>query len=188
VISKVRFTEGLFLLKGALSTKECDELIAAVERRGFEDAPITTATGFERRPQVRNNTRVTYDDPELARWLWERLAGFMPPELDGWKVVGFNERFRFYRYDPGQRFAVHSDGYYQRQSGERSKLTFMIYLNEEFGGGATEFDATTIRPQAGMALVFRHELVHEGTPVLRGRKYVLRSDVMYAPPGPKGDG
>jgi hypothetical protein len=32
-----------------------------------------------------------------------------------------------------------------------------------------------------MALCFVHELAHEGATVIRGRKYVLRSDVMYSP-------
>jgi len=34
-------------------------------------------------------------------------------------------------------------------------------------------------PERGKALVFYHRQVHEGTPVVRGRKYVLRTDVMY---------
>ena len=29
----------------------------------------------------------------------------------------------------------------------------------------------------------RHYLVHEGAPVVEGLRYVLRSDVMYGPPG-----
>jgi hypothetical protein len=31
-----------------------------------------------------------------------------------------------------------------------------------------------------MALVFLHLQLHEGAPVVEGRKYVLRTDVMYA--------
>jgi hypothetical protein len=31
-----------------------------------------------------------------------------------------------------------------------------------------------------MALGFVHLQLHEGAPVVRGRKYVLRTDVMYA--------
>jgi hypothetical protein len=30
-----------------------------------------------------------------------------------------------------------------------------------------------------MALVFVHRILHRGAPVTTGRKYVLRSDVMY---------
>jgi prolyl 4-hydroxylase len=34
-----------------------------------------------------------------------------------------------------------------------------------------------------MALLFDHHLLHEGAAVMSGRKYVLRSDVMYGPVG-----
>ena len=43
--------------------------------------------------------------------------------------------------------------------------------------------ALVVAPRTGQALLFRHALWHEGTPVLRGCKYVLRSDVLYAAPG-----
>ena len=38
---------------------------------------------------------------------------------------------------------------------------------------------TAVVPEQGMALVFVHAVLHRGAPVTRGRKYVLRSDVMY---------
>ena len=55
----------------------------------------------------------------------------------------------------------------------------MIYLNDNFEGGATSFDDTIIKPKKGAALCFIHEQKHEGSPVITGIKYVLRSDVMY---------
>jgi hypothetical protein len=38
-----------------------------------EDAPINTALGPERRPDVRNNQRVMLDDPLRAEDLWSRI-------------------------------------------------------------------------------------------------------------------
>ncbi len=61
----------------------------------------------------------------------------------------------------------------------------MVYLNEAFEGGATRFflrephGEIDIVPQTGMALLFLHTLQHEGATVESGRKYVLRSDIMY---------
>jgi len=46
-------------------------------------------------------------------------------------------------------------------------------------GGATNFKDISIKPETGMALIFKHELLHEGAKVTAGLKYVLRSDVMY---------
>jgi hypothetical protein len=36
-----------------------------------------------------------------------------------------------------------------------------------------------IDPKPGRALLFQHFLLHEGSAVTRGVKYVMRSDVMY---------
>jgi prolyl 4-hydroxylase len=36
-----------------------------------------------------------------------------------------------------------------------------------------------VRPELGKALVFYHPQLHEGMPVVKGRKYVLRTDVMF---------
>jgi hypothetical protein len=39
-----------------------------------------------------------------------------------------------------------------------------------------------VTPKTGMALLFHHPISHRGDPVIAGRKYVLRTDVMYARP------
>ena len=66
---------------------------------------------------------------------------------------------------------------------EQSLLTLMVYLCDDFTGGSTDFDTRRddlrIAPRTGMALVFEHPIRHQGAPVTRGRKYVLRTDVMY---------
>jgi predicted 2-oxoglutarate/Fe(II)-dependent dioxygenase YbiX len=99
------------------------------------------------------------------------------------------DRLRFYRYDPGQRFDWHEDGYFERTTGERSQFTFMVYLNEDFTGGGTSFvdpygrlfDPFTVTPRTGSALLFYHHLTHRSDRVEAGRKYVLRTDVVYGP-------
>lgn len=173
----------LFLIHDFLSPAECERFIAASEAEGYGDAPITTSVGFVMRKDIRDNARVVHDDPELASELFERARPFLPPTWFTWELAGFNERFRYYRYDPGQRFNRHLDGYYERPNGKRSHLTFMIYLNGGCEGGATAFHdlrpKLLVTPEAGKALVFNHRRLHEGMPVLSGRKYVLRTDVMY---------
>jgi hypothetical protein len=126
----------------------------------------------------------------MAAALWQKLRLFVPTTRgSNWRACGHNERFRFYRYDPGQRFAWHLDGSFERTPTEQSAYTFMVYLNDRFEGGATEFDfrfagvqddpIVRVVPETGMALVFYHRILHQGAPVVSGRKYVLRSDVMY---------
>ncbi|HJZ54153.1 MAG TPA: 2OG-Fe(II) oxygenase [Gemmataceae bacterium] len=183
--------EDVFVIRGFLSPAECEQYIAQSEAAGYGDAPINVFGGQVVDKGMRNNDRVMIDDPKLAATLWERLQPFVPEARGSWRACGLNERFRFYRYDPGQRFHWHYDGYYERSPTEQSALTFMVYLNEGFGGGATEFDfrfvigdrsgewLVPVIPETGMALVFVHRILHQGAAVTKGRKYVLRSDVMY---------
>jgi prolyl 4-hydroxylase len=172
----------VFTRVDVLEASECMALIARIEQLGPREAPISTGAGFVMRPDVRNNKRVMFDDTGLAAELFARLAGTIPAHLCGRRAVGVNERFRCYRYEPGQRFAPHFDGAYTRSATERSELTLMVYLNDDFTGGKTaflDFDVAAT-PRTGAALLFQHQLLHEGCVVHAGIKYVLRSDVMYA--------
>ncbi|HEY4183140.1 MAG TPA: 2OG-Fe(II) oxygenase [Kofleriaceae bacterium] len=164
-----------------LSAAECSALIERIEAQGPTDAPVSTSSGMVMMPDVRNNKRVMFDDVALAARVYERIAQTLPTPLHGAKPLAANERFRCYRYEPGQRFAPHYDGSFQRSATERSELTLMVYLNDDFSGGATAFHdfGSTATPRTGMALLFQHRLLHEGCVVTRGVKYVLRSDVMY---------
>lgn len=160
-----------------LSRVECRDAIAAAEARGFEAMGGRYPAGY------RDNDRAVRDDPALAAQLFERLRPLLPRAwAGGWTLSRLNPRFRFCRYRGGQQFTKHRDGAWA-EGGERSWLTVMLYLNDagEFEGGATRFypgDAVT--PRAGQAIVFEHALWHDGAPVTRGTKYVMRTDVMYA--------
>jgi len=67
----------------------------------------------------------------------------------------------------------------------------MVYLNDDFEGGRTEFNLRrhggvlnddpllVVTPRTGTLLVFTHPILHQGAEVTKGRKYVLRSDVMF---------
>jgi predicted 2-oxoglutarate/Fe(II)-dependent dioxygenase YbiX len=171
-----------------LSPAECQALIARAEAIGFAEAPITTSRGPVMRRDIRNNERVMVDDPTLAGSLYQRALPFLPPRMMGMELCGANERLRYYRYHPGQRFAPHMDGAFIRTNGEESFLTFMIYLNEGFTGGSTLFldHETRVLPVTGRALFFQHMLLHEGCEVETGVKYVLRTDVMFRPIPPAG--
>ncbi len=177
--------DALFLIHDFFTPEECADTIAFSEERGYEDAPITTQFGAVIRKDVRDNMRVMVDTHALAARLFERARPLLPSRLDFQHLHGMNERLRYYRYDAGQKFRPHYDGSFRRDAGEESQLTFMIYLNDDFSGGTTEFygddemPEASVRPRRGMALVFAHARLHEGAPVTRGRKYVLRTDVMY---------
>ncbi len=169
----------IWTIDNFLSKSECDELIILSENLGYVEAEVSLDSGSKMLKGVRNNYRLLYQDFNLAKLYWEKLKHYCPNEIENQMVVGLNEQFRFYKYELNQRFKKHRDGSFKRNEFEASKITFMIYLNDEFEGGETAFDDQIIKPLTGKALCFFHELKHEGCPVTNGVKYVLRSDIMF---------
>src|SRR5687768_7581561 len=100
----------VFVIRDFLSRAECAELIELSAGLGWD---VGTLGGFVVE-EARNNERVVFDHPVLAAEMFERARPFLPAALDGQALVGFNERWRFYRYGPGQAFKPHRDGAYVR--------------------------------------------------------------------------
>ena len=165
----------IVLAREFLTPRRCSELVEWSEEQGYEEARLSDGS---RRAEVRNNDRLIFDDSDLAERWFQRLRDVVPV-LPFAKPIGLNERFRFYRYQAGQKFRHHRDGVYQRSETEFSQFTLIAYLNADFQGGATSFGRWSVQPETGMGLLFRHEIEHAGEPVLNGTKYVLRTDVMY---------
>jgi predicted 2-oxoglutarate/Fe(II)-dependent dioxygenase YbiX len=195
---KVVRGNNLFTVSGLLTPAECESLIARGEAIGFQHAAVLTRSGHQMRPDIRDNDRVQFTDPDLSADLWRRCELYVPHEFERGTAVGFDENFRFYRYDVGQRFNRHKDGVVERTPTVRTRLTCLFYLNDGFEGGETAFysnvaiegvraEEAIVVPQVGDALFFQHEWWHEGRALITGRKYVLRSDVFYRFPVASGD-
>jgi hypothetical protein len=174
-----KYTEAIFTIDNFLTGKECDALIVKSEKIGYEEAKVTTDRGEKVLKEYRNNNRVLHTDFELAEKLWNALKSFVPSQLGNSQAVGLNELFRFYKYESGQQFKKHRDQSFIRNENEASYFTFMIYLNDDFEGGETTFNNLAIKPQQGTALIFLHDLEHEGSEIKTNKKYVLRTDIMY---------
>lgn len=165
-----------------LSYDECQSFIKKPDfiENGWQRATITTPNGAVLQEHYRNNDRHMFDDEKLAEKLFQRLKPHLPDDDPEWKLKGLNERFKIYRYVPGQNFAMHTDAQFIRNENEKSFQTILIYLNEGYEGGETEFfGLEIIPPKTGRAIVFMHHLMHEGLPIIKGTKYALRTDIMY---------
>ena len=172
-------TENVWTIENFLEAHTCRELIELSEKLGYQEAEVNLESGAMIIKGIRNNSRLIYQNEALANELWTKLECFCPKVIEDNDAIGLNEQFRFYKYELNQRFKKHRDGRFKRNEKEESRITFMIYLNDDYLGGETSFETINIFPQIGMALCFIHEEKHEGCPITEGVKYVLRSDVMY---------
>ena len=172
-------TDNIFTIDNFWTQRECEDFISKSEAIGYEPATIETEKGQKVVEAIRNNNRVIYTDTHLANDIWRQLEPFAPKQIGNSKAVGLNELFRFYKYQAGQEFKRHRDQSYIRSDIEASYYTFMIYLNDNYQGGETTFNNLTIQPKQGTALIFLHDLEHEGSSVRQGVKYVLRTDIMF---------
>jgi len=177
-----------FSVDNVLTAEECEEWIRLSEAKGYEQALINVGNGEQELDfHTRNCMRAMVDDQVLAAKLFARLESVL--NIDGRNAVRLNERLRFLRYDQGDYFRAHIDGTHYGKDETISLLTIQLYLNDGFKGGETLFlsDGAAIPwklayvPKRGSALIFDQELLHEGLCVLEGRKYTVRTDVLFEP-------
>jgi prolyl 4-hydroxylase len=182
----------LWTVPDVLTPGECAALVEGAAGHEWLLATVNRAGGRAVDAQVRDSSTAVLRDPALASELYRRLLPHLPARMSielagrgrvGMDVVGMHVPLRIYRYEVGQQFALHHDQSYAGEGGARSLLTAMVYLNEGFAGGETDFpeQRRTIVPRAGTALLFQHMLLHAGKRVTAGTKLVLRSDILYRP-------
>ncbi|HZF48526.1 MAG TPA: 2OG-Fe(II) oxygenase [Polyangiaceae bacterium] len=174
----------IWTVDDALSPADCDAYIKRMQAGLAEVAPIV---GHDGEPEVdlavRNNTRVMWDDAAEANALLARVEARVPPRLMGMKLAGGNPRIRLYRYGPGEKHGAHWDTVVHLDGGVQSLVTLVFYLNDDFSGGETDFPELNQRivPRRGRALLFQHRILHIASQVVGGEKFVLRTDILYAP-------
>lgn len=195
---------GAFQVLGVLDPQECRRLIALSEALGYlPDAAVSLPR------RIRHNDNVVWiTDADTDGIIWARLADALGRDLSPYhphRPLGINARFRFYRYNAGDYFKAHSDGAW---SGSRvvngellnnaypdrfSQMTLLLFLNDDFDGGATRFVVrdeagggrfVDVRTPAGGALCFPHgahplHCVHSSEPIEQGVKYIIRSDILF---------
>jgi hypothetical protein len=131
------------------------------------------------------------DDFESTDIIKKRLINILPLANQGGILSSVNERLRFLKYVPGNKFETHMDGRFSREIGgleETSVFTIQIYLSEGFLGGETIFYDDNFwkdgkfkcEPKKGRIAIFRqYGFLHCGATVFQGTKYTIRTDIMY---------
>jgi hypothetical protein len=111
---------GVFTIENYLSPPECASYIALGDGIGYVPSEVNFPSGSRRAEDIRNNDRVIFDDASLAQSLFERARPCLPEDIAGWKLQGFNERMRFYRYGADQYFKWHKDGSFAKSPTKRA--------------------------------------------------------------------
>ncbi len=149
---------GAFQLHNVLSKEECQNFIQATEALGYTD---DAAVSLPR--SVRHNSNLTWiADNTTLDILWQRCKENFSDKQNhflGKQPVGLNGRCRFYRYQPGDFFSTHTDGFWP---GSRmvdgqvianafenywSMYTFLIFLTDDYEGGHTQFLVNSENPE-----------------------------------------
>lgn len=183
------------LLDNVLDVEECQGIVAALEvddGSKFQRALLNIGYGKQvLNEKVRKSSRQIIMDPVFANELLERIKHVLPKRQRYGEAgpprepIRMNERLSCLRYDPGDVFRPHFDGSLVLSDSEKSQVTVQLYLNEDFEGGETAFLSKDlslripIHPKTGSALLFEHRVLHEGCQVTKGRKYTIRTDVLY---------
>ncbi|KPI34950.1 uncharacterized protein AB675_3836 [Cyphellophora attinorum] len=188
----------ILIIRNLLSAKLCKDYVAFLS-----SLPLTTTPGTPKRGEaVRVNDRFQIQDVKFAQLLWEQTAlehlvrGYEEQTVWRGEVLGLNPNIRVYRYKPGQFFDQHYDESNKVTFGPsrtpgKTTWTLLIYLTT-CEGGETAFypeparkgqrapDPIIVGLETGMALLHNHDdcMLHEGREVVRGEKWVLRSDLV----------
>lgn len=134
--------------------------------------------GADERPRF-----AAIDNPLLALRIFYRLATLLPATREQAELVGLKPLLRCVRFHRGEGTEAHCDPARETCDGQRSQLSVLVFLNDNFSGGAIEFPSIgrIIEPRVGRAIVFPHEALHRDHTVTQGRKFVLEAEVFYSP-------
>lgn len=195
VLEEIKQVPGLYMIHNVLTDEECKQFIDITEEMGYDQALISTSTKMILMSDLRSNKRIIWDldrNSTIISTIYKRIEKLLPQEIivkhEKWVPIELNERLRFYRYTGKEVFSWHYDGCYPRNNEEVSFITFLIYLNDNFSGGETNFKVEgkeyPLRPKKGSVSIFFHgnhkqSPLHQGNQCTKGTKYVLRSDVMF---------
>jgi len=204
---EIKNVPGAFHLLNLFSNEECQRFIDFTEKLGYQ-RNLDTSESNDKLTWIIDNT--------TERIIWNRCKDLMENMkylFENRKPLGLNAKFRFYRYNEGDYLKFHTDN---ACPGRRvinkylianaypdrySEMTFLIFLNEDYDGGATRFlvdkDALVqkendkssvmevdIRTPAGSVLCFPHGFhplhwLYSFEPVVKGTKYIIRTDVLF---------
>ncbi len=185
------------VIEGFLPAAMCAWLIEWARPRLRRATVTNAATGQNESAERRSNSGVhipLLDSDLIVHLLKARVASVLGVPAH------HHEHPNILHYEPGQTFDDHFDFLDPRQPGFAGELamvgqrvaTFLVYLNDNFDGGDTEFPTLEWRfkGRTGDALFFwnvdaggnvEHKLLHAGRPPTQGEKWLFSQWVREKP-------
>lgn len=167
------------VVQGLFSAEEC-RYLQLVANPWMEPSMIYGADGSHMRDPHRDsdNMALTPMTEDLVVHAINRCIAEATATDYGW-----GEPLHILRYSPGQQYRPHHDALGQVPPEKRRIATALIYLNDAYEGGETNFPevGVTVRGAVGDMLVFHNltanrepdpRMTHAGLPVTRGEKWL----------------
>lgn len=173
----------IWALSDFLNAAECERLVGMIDATAKPSGVLDH--GYNQLWRSSYSGDVDRNDP-FVRMIERRIDDLLGIPHD------HGETMQGQRYLPGQEFKPHMDWFWTKapywkqeakRGGQRS-VTAMIYLTDVEEGGSTDFPniGVSIPPQQGVLVVWNNaaadgalnnDMLHAGTPVVRGAKYVI---------------
>lgn len=173
----------IFTIDNFLTTDECDEYIKFIDNQRMNNTnhPFNLSAKFFNHKMI---------NCELSNMFWQKIKNLLPNTVNlnnrEWQYVNCSDYIMMAMYEDKTDFMLHTDtgSVYDRITKEQSKYTILIYLNDDYDGGETDFYTddfkftTSIKPVKGRALIFDIDLWHKGNIVTNGKKYWIGSELV----------
>lgn len=176
----------VLLVKNAFTPELCDELIEYWHNNEQHQGKVGAGKDTQLRTDAKIRTDCFITDKNLHKNIDERLIHSLFPEIE--KAYGLQVTRRedykvgCYAAEDGGFFKAHRDNFDRPLSYRRFALT--LVLNEGYEGGHLLFPEYTrdyYKLRSAEAVVFPCSLMHQVTPITKGKRYVMIS-FFYAEP------
>ena len=176
----------VYEIENVLTPSECNELINISQKIGLKDSAVLNiddSRSIDKSHRLSKQVWLKNDIPLVNKimMLSEKYTGISRDNQELLQVVN---------YDIGGKFNNHYDAFFHKRDlqddgfmNRQRRTTFMIYLNEDYSGGETEFPLINkkIYPKTGNAIIFENtdeneytifQSLHRGNPIINGNKWI----------------
>jgi prolyl 4-hydroxylase len=190
----------IIVIERFATEEECRWLVARADDGGLQRAKVYRDSSTAQLADTRTNRELSFtifNTDVVLSLVCDRIAAATGAPVSHFEIA------KLLHYSPGEQFALHADFIEARtpelarelaRRGQRV-ATFLIYLNEGYEGGATQFPRLSwqYRGGRGDALLFSnvdpggapdYDTVHAGMPPTAGEKWVLSQWIRARPVAP----